>query len=315
MRGWIGGRRVVLVLVLSAAACGDNASRLAPAAVPAAGAPAGDPAPPPPPPPPAPVAADAPILALGDIAMCGVPEVEATARVADALPGTILALGDLAYPKGSARDFAVCYEPSWGRHRARTRPSPGNHDYETPNGSGYYDYFGANAGPAGRGYDSFREGAWLVISLNSNVAAGANSAQAAWLRTTLASEPAQCTIAYWHHPLFSSGPNDNKATMRDLWRILQEGGADVVLVGHDHMYERFAPQDADGRPDPAGMRQFTVGTGGAHLYEPRTRKPNSEVIGVAQGVLRMTLKADSYDWQFVPIAGKSFRDAGSASCR
>lgn len=247
--------------------------------------------------------------------MCGVPEVEATAKLLDAFPGTIFAAGDLAYPAGAAGDFQNCYEPTWGRHKHRTRPAPGNHDYETQQAAPYYAYFGANAGPARLGYYSYREGEWLVLSLNSNIAAGKDSAQAAWVRETLASNSSTCTLAYWHHPLFSSGPNGPNAVMRDIWRILDDNGADVVISGHDHLYERFAPQDATGRADPGGLRQFTVGTGGAHLYAPRSISANSESIGSVHGVLRMTLKASSYDWQFISIPGKSFADSGSAQCQ
>jgi hypothetical protein len=264
---------------------------------------------------PAPIAPPATIVAAGDVGVCGRAEVEATARVIDGVPGPVLGLGDLAYPDGSARDFANCYDPSWGRHRARTRPAPGNHEYRSPGAVPYYDYFGATAGPPGRGYYSFREGEWLLISLNSNVAADPGSAQVAWLRSTLTAEPAKCTLAYWHHPVFSSGPHGSNGTMRAIWQVLQEAGADVVLVGHDHIYERFAPQNADGRRDVAGMRQFTVGTGGAAPTGIRALAANSEVVGTEEGLLRLTLRADAYDWQFVPIAGRSFSDSGSSVCR
>jgi hypothetical protein len=264
---------------------------------------------------PAPFVPDATLVAAGDIGVCGRPEVEATARLIDGISGPVLALGDIAYPDGSARDFANCYDPSWGRHRARTRPTPGNHEYYSAGAAPYYDYFGANAGADRRGFYSFRVGGWLLISLNSNVAADGGSQQAAWLRSTLAAEPSRCTLAYWHHPVFSSGKHGSNGHMRAMWQILQEAGADVVLVAHDHLYERFAPQNADGRRDPAGMRQFTVGTGGAPAYGMTSPAANSEVVGSEEGVLRMTLKADSYEWQFLPIAGRSFSDAGSAVCR
>jgi 3',5'-cyclic AMP phosphodiesterase CpdA len=302
---WYSFALAVVVYLMSA--CGGPSERGAPPppALPLATAPSA----------PVPQVPDATIVAAGDIGMCSQSEVEATARLLDRIPGSVLALGDLAYPSGSARDFAQCYDPAWGRHRTRTRPVPGNHDYETPGGRDYYAYFGENAGPAGRGYYSYREGAWLVVALNSNVAADGSSPQAAWLRAALAESEARCTLAYWHHPLFSSGPNGNHAAMRDAWRILQEAGADVVLVSHDHLYERFAPQDADGRSSASGMRQFTVGTGGAYLYQARTRLPNSEIVGSAHGVLRLTLKADAYEWQFVPTDGGSFHDAGGGGCR
>jgi hypothetical protein len=247
--------------------------------------------------------------------MCGRPEAEATAKLLDGIPGTVLAAGDNAYDAGSAQDYAACYEPTWGRHRLRTRPAPGNHDYQTPQAGGYYAYFGENAGPPGVGYYSYREGSWLVLSLNSNVHADAGSAQAAWVRETLAANPVPCTLAYWHHPVFSSGRNGSISTMRDVWRILYEAGADVIVAAHDHLYERFAAQDADGRLDPhRGLRQFIVGTGGAFLYEVRSVLPNSEIQGIQHGVLKLTLKAESYDWQFVPIAGGVFSDFGSGQC-
>jgi hypothetical protein len=264
--------------------------------------------------PPPPVVPDAVIAGAGDIGMCTA-AAEQTARLLDAFPGTIFAAGDLAYPSGTAANFQKCYEPTWGRHKGRTRPAPGNHDYETPQAAPYYAYFGENAGPQGRGYYSYREGAWLILSLNSNIPASDGSAQAAWIRETLAANRTDCTLAYWHHPLFTSGPNGNNAVMRDVWRILQDAGADAVISGHDHLYERFAPQDASGRADGDGLRQFTVGTGGAYLYEVRSLAPNSEVIGRAHGVLKLTLKATSYEWQFVPAAGHSFGDTGAAQCR
>jgi hypothetical protein len=258
---------------------------------------------------------DAVLVGAGDIAMCGSAGLDATATLLDSIPGTVFAAGDNAYPNGSAQDYANCYEPSWGRHKYRTRPVPGNHEYQTPGAAGYFNYFGANAGSPGRSYYSYREGAWLVIALDSNIAMGSGSPQAEWLRRLLAAEPTPCTLAYWHHPLFTSGPNGQNNGVRELWRILYDGGAEIVLSGHDHLYERFAPQDADGRLDAErGLRQFVVGTGGAYLYEAKTRRPNSEVVGRAHGVLKLTLKGTSYDWQFVPVPGASFADSGSGTC-
>jgi len=298
---------LIVTLVATVAACGGerNTSQPANPVSPFAPAPVG----------PTPVTPDATIVAAGDVGVCGRAEVEATARLLDGIMGPLLGLGDLAYPEGAARDFASCYDPFWGRHRGRTRPTPGNHEYQTSNAAPYFEYFGENAGPPGRGYYSYREGEWLLISLNSNVAADAASAQAAWLRGKLAAEPAKCTLAYWHHPVFSSGKHGSNGKMRALWQILQQAGAEVVLVGHDHIYERFAPQNADGQSDPQGMREFIVGTGGAESEESQASAPNSEVVGNDEGVLRLTLKSDSYAWQFVPIAGRKFSDAGSAACR
>jgi 3',5'-cyclic AMP phosphodiesterase CpdA len=237
-----------------------------------------------------------------------------TARLLDVIQGTVFTAGDNAYPDGTEAEFAACYDPTWGRHKRRTRPSPGNHDYRTEGAAGYFAYFGANAGPPGLGYYSYRAGAWLVLSLNSAIRAHDGSAQLTWLRATLAEQPTRCALAYWHHPLFSSGPNGDHAFMRDMWRVLQEAGVEVAVTSHDHLYERFAPQDDRGRPDPRGIRQFVVGTGGARLYEVHTIKANSEVRASAYGVLKLTLKADGYDWEFVPVEGESFRDFGTGQC-
>jgi hypothetical protein len=260
-------------------------------------------------------ASDAVVVAAGDIAVCGAASTEATARLLDRTPGTVLTLGDHVYPTGSAEQFARCYEPTWGRHRARTRPAPGNHDWEVDAGAPYFAQFGPAAGPHGVGYYAYELGAWRVLSLNSNVPANPGSDQYEWARNTLSTGVSFCTLAYWHHPLFSSGPNGNNAQMRQMWRLLQSHGVDVVLVGHDHDYERFAPQDADGRADPHGIREFVVGTGGVNLYAPRARQPNSEVLETSSwGVLKLALKAGGYDWEFMPIDGQSFRDFGAAAC-
>ncbi len=297
---------LAVVILVSGIACGGN-SPTDPPATPTSPAPA--------PATPIPIGPPVTIVAAGDIGVCGRPEVEATARLVDGISGPVLALGDIAYPDGTARDFAECYDPTWGRHRARTRPTPGNHEYFSAGAAPYFDYFGGNAGPDRRGYYSFRAGEWLLISLNSSVAADAASTQMAWLRSTLAAQPARCTLAYWHQPVFSSGKHGGTGHMRTAWQILQDAGAEVVLVGHDHLYERFAPQTADGRRDPAGLRQFTVGTGGAPTYAVHSLAQNSQTVGTDEGVLRMTLKPDGYEWQFVAIPGKTFSDAGSADCR
>ncbi|HUR35868.1 MAG TPA: metallophosphoesterase [Vicinamibacterales bacterium] len=254
-------------------------------------------------------------VGAGDIAICG-GNAEATARQLDGIGGTVFTLGDNAYSSGSRADFQNCYEPTWGRHKSRTRPTPGNHDYATPGAAPYYDYFGANAGPAGVGYYSFDLGAWHIISLNSNVGADGGSPQSAWLRGDLAANAAaRCTLAYWHHPLFSSGPNGTRETpvMREMFRLLYNANVDLVLVGHDHTYERFAPQDADGRLDTArGIRQFVVGTGGVPLYDFEAIKPNSEVRLKSHGVIKLTLSSDHYQWDFLALSGAG--DSGSTTC-
>jgi len=252
-------------------------------------------------------------VGAGDIAICG-GNADATARQIDVIGGTVFTLGDNAYSSGTRADFQNCYEPTWGRFKYRTRPSPGNHDYATPGATPYFEYFGENAGPFGLGYYSYPVGAWHVISLNSNVGTDSGSAQANWLRADLQQYANyRCTLAYWHHPLYSSGQNGNNDYMRDMYRILYNANVDVLLTGHDHTYERFAPQDADGRLDTArGIREFVVGTGGVPLYDFPSVKPNSEVRLKAHGVIRLILSSDRYQWDFLAVSGAG--DSGSQSC-
>jgi hypothetical protein len=249
--------------------------------------------------------------------MCsnGTQPAELTARLLDSIGGTVWTAGDNAYLQASRADFRNCYDPTWGRHLARTRPTAGNHEYETdPTAAAYWEYFGISAGPAGLGYYSYEVGDWHAIALNSWLPISANSAQGRWLASDLAGSKTKCTVAIWHYPLFTSGPNGPQTQMREAWRMLYDAGVDLVLNGHDHLYERFAPQDPDGRPDPArGMRQFTVGTGGATPYGIQSRQPNSElVITPTYGVLKLTLSSASYDWQFIPVSGQG--DSGTAQC-
>lgn len=258
------------------------------------------------------------LLAAGDISSCSSSGDAATATLLDGLAGTIVTLGDNVYADGTASQFTNCYHPTWGRHKARTRPSPGNHDYHTSGAAAYYSYFGTNAGPAGRGYYSFDLGAWHVVSLNSNVSMSADSAQERWLRADLAASAKPCTLAYWHHPRFSSGTkHGNFSAAQPIWQALYDRNADVVLAGHEHNYERFDPQRADGTADAAwGLREFVVGTGGIGHYDDRgTPKPNSQLFnGTTYGVLKLTLGASSYSWKFVPVAGQSFTDSGTGAC-
>jgi hypothetical protein len=252
-------------------------------------------------------------VGAGDISMCDKNAV-ATAALLDTIGGTIFTLGDNAYFQGTRQQFRDCYDTSWGRHKDRTYPVPGNHEYESPGAGPYFEYFGdVSLGPAGQGYYSFEVGAWHAIALNSNIPVGASSAQAAWLRSDLAANRTRCTIAFWHHPLFTSGINGDTQAMREFWRILYDAGADIVLSAHEHMYERFAPMDPDGRADPArGIRQFIAGTGGAFLYPPATVHVNSEIRISTWGVLKLTLSADRYQWDFVPVSGQS--DTGTGVC-
>jgi hypothetical protein len=258
------------------------------------------------------------LVGAGDIASCTSGGDEATAALLDGISGTVFTAGDNAYPDGSAADFAQCYQPSWGRHKPRTRPSPGNHDYHTAGAPDYYSYFGASAGVAGQGYYSYDLGGWHIVALNSNISMAVGSAQEAWLRADLAASGKPCTLAYWHHPRFSSGMTyGNSTATAPLWQALYEAGAEIVVSGHEHNYERFAPQDSAGAADAArGIREFVVGTGGEGQFDPvGTLQANSEVFNDSTwGVLKLTLAPNGYSWAFLPVAGSTFTDSGSGSC-
>jgi hypothetical protein len=231
----------------------------------------------------------------------------------------ILPLGDLQYEDATLADFEASYDKTWGRLKDISHPVPGNHEYKTDGASGYYDYFGASAGERGKGYYSYDLGRWHLIALNSNCSAvgcEAGSEQERWLREDLARNQRSCVLAYWHHPRFSSGMHGSFAEFEPFWQALFEAGADLVLSGHDHTYERFAPQTPTGEPDAvSGIREFVVGTGGRGFYEFRTTERNSEVrSNDTHGVIELTLHPRSYDWKFVPEQGGSFTDSGSARC-
>ena len=234
--------------------------------------------------------------------------------------GKVLTLGDNQYETGTLSAFQQSYDPSWGRVKSITSPVPGNHEYgASSTAAGYFDYFGTRAGDRGKGYYSFDVGSWHVIALNSNcsrVACAPGSVQEQWLRSDLAAHRNACTLAYWHHPLFSSGGHGNVPEVKPFWDALYAAGADVVLNGHDHLYERFAPQTPGGTADSArGLREFIVGTGGKNQTAVVTVKPNSQVRGSGTfGVLRLTLHPSGYDWRFQPEAGKTWSDAGSGAC-
>lgn len=258
---------------------------------------------------------DAVFVGAGDVDGCGRLEPEYTARLLDRIPGTVFVAGDATYPSGTLANYQNCYGPSWGRHLWRTFAVPGNHDYYADRGASFFQYFGQAAGPPGLGYISHTLGAWHVILLNSELAIQAGSPQYAWLKEDLAASPAACTVAVVHHPLFSSGENGNSPFMRDAWNLMYQYGVDLILSGHEHTYERFAPQDANGRANSRGIREFVVGTGGYALYSRGTPQANSEVFeNKTYGVLKLTLKAGRYDWEFIPIDGQTFRDSGSGSC-
>jgi acid phosphatase type 7 len=261
------------------------------------------------------------LVGAGDVADCrDLSGAEATAKLLEQIPGTVMVPGDLAYPDGSKENFE-CYDKTWGRVKSRTRPSPGNHEFHAAGATPYFDYFGPAAGDSKNGYYSYELGTWHIVVLNSECGdvggCDAGSRQEKWLRVDLAAHPVACTLAYWHKPLFSSGgAHGNDPEIKPLWQALYEANADVVVNGHDHDYERFAPQTPDGGSAAArGIREFVAGTGGKNHRPFGPPKPNSEVRdATAFGVLKLTLKPNAYDWQFIPEAGKSFTDSGTGTC-
>ncbi|MBA2385108.1 MAG: metallophosphoesterase, partial [Actinobacteria bacterium] len=270
------------------------------------------PAPPPPAPPPPP-AEDAVIAAAGDL--CDSPtRCAPTANLLDTIdPAGVLTLGDNVYPSGTLSEYDSYYRPNWGRQDARVYPSPGNKEYLTPNAQGYFDYFGARA-PAP--YYSYDLGSWHLISLNSEIPVGVGSAQETWLKADLAAHPAKCVLAYWHKPRFSSSSSGSSTRYAPLWNALHDAGAEIVLNGHDHYYERFALQDPSGTADSKGIRQFVVGTGGAGLGSFGAPIANSELRqNTTYGVLKLTLHTGGYDWSFVPAGTGTFTDSGSGVCQ
>ena len=292
-----------LAAAVSPTSLGESVSAPAPAPSPPT-------APTAPPVPPAPLT-EAVLVGAGDIAECGQQGAVRTAALLDGIAGTVFTAGDNVYMNGTAKEFE-CYQASWGRHRSRTYPTTGNHDYGTPDASGYFQYFGERAGPMGQGYYSFEAGAWHVVSLNSNVAWREGSPQLQWLRRDLQQSPARCIAAIMHHPLVSSGPNGDNPHVRDLWRALQEAGADIVVAAHDHIYERHARLNLDGRPDPRGARLFTVGTGGARLYDVGGLRPTIEARAVVWGVIKFVLQPGRYRWEFHSVDG--ILDSGFDTC-
>ena len=239
-----------------------------------------------------------------------------TASLLDTFPSDTLILhnGDMTND-GTLNEFNDCYALTWGRHKSQHRPVPGNHEYNTPDASGYWDYFGALAGTRDQGYYSFNLGAWHIVALNSQIAHNQGSAQEQWLRADLATNTTPCILAYWHVPRFSSdSTHGSDASFIPLWQALYEAHADVVFNGHGHDYERFAKQNPNGEPDANGIREFVIGTGGAPLYGFRTPLANSEVRESTYGIVKFTLRAGSYDWQFIPVAGQTFTDSGTTPC-
>jgi acid phosphatase type 7 len=255
------------------------------------------------------------LVGAGDISSCSSNGDETTAKLIDNIAGTVFTAGDNAYDSGTASEYANCYDPTWGRFKNRTKPAPGNHEYETSGASGYYGYFGAAAGDPSKGYYSYNLGAWHIVALNSEVSTATGSAQENWLRQDLAANPTACTLAYWHKPRFSSGEHGNTVSMQPLWQALYDYHAEVVINGHDHDYERFEPQSPTGTADANGIREFVVGTGGRSHYGFGSIRPNSAARNSDTfGVLKLTLHINSFDWQFIPEAGKTYTDLGTAQC-
>src|SRR5579859_5529066 len=261
------------------------------------------------------------LLAAGDIADCAnLSGAEATAKILEQNDGTVVAIGDLAYPDGTRENFQ-CYDKTWGRMKSRTRPAPGNHEFHSQGATFYFEYFGDAAGDPKNGFYSFDLGTWHIISLNSECSeiggCQQDSREEKWLREDLAAHPTACTLAYFHKPLFSSGGAHGDAPeVRPLYQALYDANADVILNGHDHDYERYAPQDANGKLDLArGIREFVVGTGGKNHRPFGAPEPTSEVRDTTTfGVLKLTLKTGSYEWEFIPEAGKTFTDSGTDKC-
>jgi acid phosphatase type 7 len=267
------------------------------------------------------------LVGAGDIASCGaaLAGAEATAKLIEKIPGEVFASGDLAYEHGNAAEFHECYGKTWGRFKDRTHPTPGNHEYGTPEARDYFRYWGDRAGPVGKGYYSFDLGVWHIIALNSNCGApglggcGAGSPEETWLKKDLSEHAGSCIIAYGHHALFSSGIFRKHAVHPELKQIVQDlyaAHADLLLVGHEHSYERFAPQDPDGNVDPEhGIREIVVGTGGRSHDPLGFAMDNSEVRNMDTfGVIKVTLMAHGYTWEFIPVEGQMFTDSGVGVC-
>jgi len=265
------------------------------------------------------------LLAAGDIAECDGDGDEQTAAIIEQYPdATVATLGDNAYQHGTSEEFDDCYGPSWGRFLDRTMPTTGNHDNATKDAEGYHRYFGDRGGPFDEYYYSYDLGSWHVVVLNSDCwrvdGCDEGDPQIEWLRADLEDHRTKCTLAYWHRPPFSSGrygDEEDTERVRPLWQAVVDGGVDLVLAGHEHSYERFVPMDAEGRADPDGTRLIIAGTGGGNLrpYENPPLPTTAVRNGDTWGVLRLSLGAGGYDWTFLPVAGKTFTDAGTGVCR
>ncbi len=257
------------------------------------------------------------MVAAGDISPKVITAQKATSELVLRLaPTRVLALGDEQYNSGALADFRAYYNPTWGRFKGSTLPTPGNHEYNTPGASGYFQYFGSEAGPNGRGYYSRDLGGWHIISLDSSIARSSGSPQLTWLRADLAATQQRCVLAFWHHPRFGSGADHgNNPSVTPFWTALYLAHADVVLNGHEHDYERFRRQDPQGRTDSRGLREFVVGTGGRTLTQFGAIQPHSRVrIANRSGVLQLVLRPTGYNWKFVAVNGAVLDSGGPDSC-
>jgi len=250
-------------------------------------------------------------VGAGDISRCDNNGDETTAQLLDGISGTVFTAGDNAYDSGSTSEYANCYDPTWGRSKTRTKPVPGNHEYGTSGASGYFQYF--NNIPA---YYAYNLGVWRIYALNSEIDTSASGAQGSWLQSDLAANPKTCVLAYWHKPRWSSGnTHGSDSGMQALWQILYNAGAEVVINGHEHNYERFAQMNATGSTVSQGLREFVVGTGGGSHYGFGSALASSEIRNSSTfGVLKLTLSSTGYSWQFMPVSGSTFTDSGSANC-
>jgi hypothetical protein len=256
-------------------------------------------------------AASVVLVGAGDISTCDNSNDEATAKLLDGISGTVFTAGDNVYPSGTYTQYTNCYHPTWGRHKSRTKPVPGNHEYNTSGAAGYFKYFGNTPS-----YYAYNLGDWRVYALNSEIDVSSTSAQVRWLRNDLAANPKRCVLAYWHKPRWSSGSHyGNNSRYQTLWKTLYDAQAELVISGHEHNYERFKEMNASGSASSPGLREFVVGTGGASHYGFGSALSTSQIRNSSTyGVLKLTLNSTSYSWKFVPVAGKTFTDTGTTNC-
>src|SRR5215208_793921 len=256
-------------------------------------------------------AASVVLVGAGDISTCSNNNDEATAKLLDGISGTVFTAGDNAYDSGTYTQYTNCYHPTWGRHKSRTKPVPGNHEYNTSGAAGYFKYF-SNVSS----YYAYNLGDWRIYALNSEIDVSSTSAQVKWLKNDLAANPKRCVLAYWHKPRWSSGTTHGSSSKyQTLWKTLYDAHAEIVIGGHEHNYERFKEMNASGTASSPGMREFVVGTGGASHYGFGSTLSTSQVRNSSTyGVLKLTLNSTSYSWKFIPVAGKTFTDSGTTYC-